>query len=242
MVSKLAIEDIESLIEEGCVVHPSDVIRLNALGLKLEKRPDFRLATLPRVALCGGVLFTQPNIEQSIYLDKMLQVFSDDEGTKLALEAYVMAHPEEDYSKTPVFPKVFAAKCAIWIKKNLGKETATKVRAALDYCRDGVNPMDGEHPIYVSDDTWEKWYDEAGPLSQYMRQYLEACACGIAPAAALKATSPQLAAMIERAWFLRDKGISDDEKTAAAQYFATLSEIRDKAHARRDAKKEPENG
>lgn len=57
MTSKLAMEDIETLIEEGCIVHPSDVVRLNALALKIEKRPDFRLATLPRVALCGGVLF-----------------------------------------------------------------------------------------------------------------------------------------------------------------------------------------
>lgn len=57
MVSKLAEEDIEALIEDGCTVHPSDVVRLNALALKIEKRPDFRFATLPRVALCGGVLF-----------------------------------------------------------------------------------------------------------------------------------------------------------------------------------------
>lgn len=57
MTSALAQEDIESLIKEGCVVHPSDCIRLNALALRIEKRPDFRLSTLPRVALCGGVMF-----------------------------------------------------------------------------------------------------------------------------------------------------------------------------------------
>lgn len=57
MTSHLAMEDIEALIDEGCVVHPADVVRLNALALKIEKRPDFRFATLPRVALCGGVMF-----------------------------------------------------------------------------------------------------------------------------------------------------------------------------------------
>ena len=56
MVSKLAMEDIESLMEEGCVVRPSDVIRLNALGLKLEKLPDFRLAAMPRAAVIGDVI------------------------------------------------------------------------------------------------------------------------------------------------------------------------------------------
>ena len=69
MVGQLAMEDIKTLIAEGCVVGPEDVVRLNALALKIEKRPDFRLSTLPRVALCGGVLFSEPTIEQRIYLD-----------------------------------------------------------------------------------------------------------------------------------------------------------------------------
>lgn len=111
MTSKMAEEDIEALIEEGCVVHPSDVIRLNALGLKIEKHPDFRLATLPRVALCGETTFVQPSIEQELFLDSILPLFSKDEGTMIALEAYVLAHPEEDWSKEKMFPRVFAAKC-----------------------------------------------------------------------------------------------------------------------------------
>jgi len=57
MVAQLAIEDIEALNAAGYKIPPRDIIRLNALALKLEKRPDFRLATLPRVALCEGVMF-----------------------------------------------------------------------------------------------------------------------------------------------------------------------------------------
>lgn len=190
MVSKLAMEDIESLMEEGCVVRPSDVIRLNALGLKLEKRPDFRMSTLPRVAMCGDVRFVQPTIEQDMFLDNLLQLFSRDEGTVLALEAYVLAHPEKDWSRKSLFPRLFAFKCARWIKKHLGKETAGKVRAALDFCKYGMNPADGEYPVYVKDENFDKWYDAAGPKSAAMRQFTEACACGVAPYAALKATSP----------------------------------------------------
>lgn len=236
MVSKLAMEDIESLMEEGCVIAPSDVIRLNAIGLKIEKKPDFRLSTMPRVAVCGGVLFVQPTIEQDIFLDQMFQVFSKDAGTVLALEAYVMSHPDESWSKRPMFPWMFAHKCAKWIKKNLGKEHATKVRAALDFVKYGMNPIDGEYPVYVKDDDFDKWYDDAGPKSLSMRRWLEACACGIDSAAALKATSPQLAAMLEKAYLLRDRNISDDEKQTTAQYFATLKEIKEKAYAERDAK------
>lgn len=203
MTSKMAEEDIEALIEEGCVVHPADVIRLNALGLKVEKHPDFRLATLPRVALCGEVRFSQPTIEQDMFLDNILQFFSNDEGTVLALEAYVLAHPEEDWSKEKMFPRVFAAKCQSWVRKHLGKETAGKVRAALDFVKFGMNPMDGEFPVYVKDEEFDKWYYDGSEKSTAMKRWSEACACGIAPYAALKATSERLLAMIERAWYLK---------------------------------------
>lgn len=237
MVSEIAREDIQALLDEGCIVHPEDVIRLNALGLRLQKRPDFRFSNLPRVAMCGEVRFQQPTIEQDIFLDNILQLFSKDEGTMIALEAYVLSHPEKDWSKTKLCPRLFAFKCARWIKKNLGKETAGKVRAALDFVKYGMNPMDGEFPVYVKDDEFDKWYNETGEKSQALRQYTEACACGIAPYAVLKATSPQLAAMIERAWYLNEKDISADEKKASAEYFATLHHIQEKARAERDEKK-----
>lgn len=237
MCSEMAMEDIRSLMAEGCVIQPEDVVRLNALSLKIEKKPDFRLSTLPRVAVCGGVLFIQPTIEQDIFLDNMFQIYSKDDGTRLALEAYVLAHPDSNWSKRPIFPSLFAIKCTYWIRKNLGKENATKVRAAIDYCKYGMNPFDGEYPVYAKDETWDKWYDATGDKSMSMKQWLEACALGVDSAAALKATSPQLAAMIERAYILKDRNISEDEKVASAQYFATLNYIKEKAYAERDAKR-----
>lgn len=247
MLSQLAKEDIEALLDEGCVIHPSDVVRLNALGLKIEKHPDFRMSTLPRVALCGDVMFMQPTIEQDIFLDKMFQIFDKDDGTRLALEAYVLAHPNKDWSKYPTFPRLFAVKCACWIKRHLGKQVATKVRAVIDYCKFGMNPIDGEFPVYVTDESFDKWYYGTGPKSASLRQYVRACSYGIAPHSALKATSPQLAAMIERAAMLQDMTVGEDEKELTAQYFATLNEIKKNAYAIRDAKlkdkeKDVENG
>ena len=236
MTSPMAMGDIQTLLDEGCVVPPADVVRLNALGLKIEKKPDFRLSTLPRVALCGEVLFVEPTIEQDIFLDKISQVFSRDEGTVLALQAYVLAHPDENWSKLPMLPVAFAAKCARWIKKNLGKVTATKVRAAVDFCRTGMNPLDGEYPVYMADETFEKWYGVSGPKSSSLKEYLRACTFGIPSEAALRATSQQLTAMIERAFLLGDRGVTDEEKIATGEYYATLDAIRNEAHARREAK------
>ena len=166
----------------------------------------------------------------------MLQIFNSDEGTRIALEAYILAHPDKDWSKRQKFPRLFAVKCALWIKKHLGKETYTKVRAAIDYCKFGMNPIDGEYPVYVTDETFDKWYYDSGEKSTSLRLYLQACTLGIASDAALRATSPQLTAMIERAFLLNDKNISQDEKEVTADYFATLEEIKRKAYAERDAK------
>lgn len=240
MTSHLAMEDIEALIDEGCVVHPADVVRLNALALKIEKRPDFRFATLPRVALCGGVLFQQPTIAQDIFLDSLMEIFSQDEGTILALEAYVLAHPDETFDNPPTFPRIFALKCIKWIRKHLKNETAEKVRCAIDYCKYGMNPMDGEYPIYVTDETFEKWYGEAGSLSTAMKKYIQACTYGIAPEAALRATSQTLTAMIERAAMLKEMNIGEDEKTATAEYYVVLDEVKKKAYTERDSKKNEE--
>ena len=238
MVSELAMEDIQLLQNDGCIVPPADVVRLNALGLKIEKKPDFRLSTLPRVALCNDILFVQPTIEQDIFLDTITQIFSRDSGTVLALEAYVLSHPDNDWSKKPMFPVLFALKCSRWIRKHLGKVTTAKVQTVIDYCKHGMNPLDGEYPVYMTDETFDKWYGETGPKSSSLREYLQACTFGIPSVTALKATSPQLTAMIERAFLLNNRDITDEEKLATAQYYATLDSIKKEAYSRRDAKKE----
>ena len=57
---------------------PSDVIKLNALGLKITDDPTYELATLPRAASLEGVLFKQPTIEQDMFLDDAARVYNGD--------------------------------------------------------------------------------------------------------------------------------------------------------------------
>ena len=163
-----------------------------------------------------------------MFLDSVCQVFAKDAGTVLALEAYVLAHRDLQWDNPPRFPRLFAFKCIRWIRKHLGKASADKVRHALDYVKYGMNPESGEYPVYATDETWDKWYGEAGEMSQGLRQYMTACTLGICSDAAKAATSPQLKAMIERAYMLHEWKISEDEKYYTAQYFATLEEIKKK--------------
>lgn len=54
MISKMAMEDIDSLAAEGINLTPQEIIRLNAFGLKVEKGTDAaEQFALPRVALLG---------------------------------------------------------------------------------------------------------------------------------------------------------------------------------------------
>lgn len=204
MLSKMAEADIEALMSKGYTIHPADVVRLNALALKIEKRPDFRLASLPRIAVMGNVIFRQPTIAQDIFLDDARQVLSDDPATNLALDAWVLAHPEECFEKLK-HPLLFIAKCRRWVKKNLGDKSATEVRRALDYCLFGVDPTTGETPVYMTDN--QIFYElPEETLSRGEKQFASATSLGIDALAALRSTSPILEAMMERAYIINDLG------------------------------------
>lgn len=235
MTSKLAMDDIEALIAEGCVVHPSDVVKLNAIGLRIEKRPDFRLASLPRIAVMGNVIFRQPTIAQDIFLDDARQVLSDDPATNLALDAWVLAHPDECFKKLK-HPFWFITKCRLWVKKNLGGRQATQVRRALDYCLFGVDSATGESPVYMTEN--EIFYELPDePLSRGEKQFANATAFGLDALAVLRSTSPVLEAMMERAYLLNElKAISQDEKEAIGEYYSTLEWLKKKARAEKEKK------
>ncbi len=236
MVSEMAMEDVERLEKEGCHINARDIIRLNALGLKLEKQPDFRLASLPRIAVLGNVILRQPTISQDIFLDDASLILSNDPATMLALEAYVLAHPEETFEKLK-HPVWFVSKCKLWVKKNLGNYQATEVRRALDFCLYGTDSRTGERPVYLTDDN-EKFYElPDSPLSKSLRLWFSAVSMGMDSVAALKATSPQLEAMLERASILNELAkCSDLEKVVTAEYFSTLEDIKRKAYEERDKK------
>lgn len=241
MVSEMAMEDVERLEKEGCHVSARDIIRLNALGLKLEKQPDFRLASLPRIAVLGNVILRQPTISQDIFLDDATQVLSNDPATMLALETYVLAHPEETFEKLK-HPIWFISKCKVWVKKYLGNYQATEVRRAVDYCLYGTDSRTGERPVYLTDND-EHFELPDAPISKSLRLWFSATSLGMDSVATLKATSPQLEAMLERASILNElTKCSDFEKVITAEYFATLEEIKRKAYEERDKKKEVTNG
>ena len=233
MTSKLAIEDIEEIIAEGGTVSPSDVIKLNALGLKITDNPDYSLATLPRVSSLEGVLFKQPTIEQDMFLDDAVRVYNGDAVTNLALEAYVLAHDEVNWNNLR-HPKLFALKIQTWVKINLRKVTATQLRRVIDFCLYGVDPDTGEMPVLMADEKEVLKNGIGTDKSWALAKYLHATSLGIDSVAALRATSPQLSAMIERAYLVNKLPLSQEENDATAEYYMTLEHIKKKAFPKKE--------
>ncbi len=86
MTSRMAMEDIHALEKQGVHIEPEQIIRLNELGLKVE-RPDARegLYSLPRCAFVGEVVFHEPSIGSELWYESASAHLPDDYETVFSL-------------------------------------------------------------------------------------------------------------------------------------------------------------
>lgn len=68
MISPRAIEDLQDLVCEGLSPHLEDIIRLNALGLKLDSSKETTFANAPRIAWAGDVALHQPTCQAELWM------------------------------------------------------------------------------------------------------------------------------------------------------------------------------
>lgn len=188
MTSQMAMDDIRQLKKQGIDIDPEDVVRLNALGLRITEDPDCELAALPRVATLEGVTFRQPSVAKDILLDDLFRLYSQDESTRLCYEAYVLSHDVDD--KILDHPTIFALKVARWMRKHFKRTHATHIRRVLDYCLYGIDHTTNEFPAMLYDSKDEREDSLGGPKSWALHNYLTACALGIESEVALRALSP----------------------------------------------------
>lgn len=217
-------------MSEGGVVSPRDIIRLNALALKITHGPDCELNTLPRFASFGGVSFREPDIAHEIFLDECDRMFSGDDATYTAVQAWVMSHPADELlDEYLTKPEKLLKTIDRWIREKFQNETFNQLARVVFYVRYGCDPETHEFPYYEIDENADVGEDRIGhDKSWALNHYLESAALGIADAAALRSTSAQLAAMIERAYLVRGMPLKDNEKRLTGQYYKTLDEIRKK--------------
>lgn len=222
MVSDLAIEDIARIEREGGHVAPRDVVWLNSLALRITADPACTLGALPRVCVVEDVLIRQPSIAQDILLDELDGIMDHDEGTTLAMEAYVLSHGTTDM---PAHPSMFAAKVQGWLRATFKETTAAELRRAVDYVLYGATPEVDELPPIAEQKDEER--ADMPPHSSSLADWQMASALGIDSHAALAATSEALAAMIETAYLVSHKcPLSKEDTRRAGDYYRALEEVR----------------
>lgn len=146
MISEMAMEDIEALRADGIEVTPRDVVRLNALGLKVERAErassDF---AMPRVAFLGRMPLREPTIAAELWFVETEHVFDhDDEGTALMLRAFSMSVPPDSLPDPCDRDAVEAS--LVEFRKRVAAYTVEQLRVAVMYALVGSDQRAGEDP------------------------------------------------------------------------------------------------
>lgn len=146
MISRMAMEDIEALRADGIDVPPREVVRLNALGLRVERGPESAdLFAAPRVAFVGDVVIREPSLGAEMWLRQALDAFDgDDEQTYFTLRVLSCVVPWRELPD-PADQKAVRKAIKATLKR-LSDATLRQLDNALEWCIGGNLPETGEKP------------------------------------------------------------------------------------------------
>ena len=166
MVSKTAQADIEDMWEQGLKPTFHDIIRLNALALRVErKQAQFALSEMPRAAKLGDVVFREPTIGSEIWFSSASRFFTVEQmETFILLRAFSLSMPQ-DQLPDPVDTKAITQGIQDF-KVSLAFATAPQLISAVGYVIHGFSPDECEHPTPRKDGNGKE-QDDACNTSNY---------------------------------------------------------------------------
>lgn len=146
MISKTAMEDIAALGADGIEVPPREVVRLNALGLRVDRGADSAaLSEAPRVAFLGDAVLREPTLGSDMWLRQAFDVFDcDDAETYHWLLTLTCAVPWRDLPDPT--DRRAVKKAVREVQRRLGDATLRQLSNALEWCTCGNAPETGEEP------------------------------------------------------------------------------------------------
>lgn len=230
MLSKTAEADIEEMWEKGLKPTVGDIVRLNALGIKLERcmKPDTSIFNLRRCAFLGDgaarICFMQPTIAHDIWRDTVEQIIDfDDSHTSIATDAYICATP---YEKLPEPTDYDAVKNTIsTFLKSLYPYTINQITAAILYCTHGTDWITDEYAP-PNPNTTDDGYDDFDSVSLGIMLGGIATGIGLSLNEAKTLTRSQMMSMINR--HMKYEGGVDKKRLKSElenDYLRTLDEI-----------------
>ena len=152
MVSKTAEADVEDLRDAGLNPTFRDIVRLNALALRVEGlKAGFALSELPRVAFLGDAVFREPTIGSEIWLQSASRLFDENDAeTFLMLRALSLSMPQDALPDPASETQTLEALRRF--RDSLDFATIPQLIAAVGYAVHGFRAEECERPERRKDD------------------------------------------------------------------------------------------
>lgn len=97
MISRLAKQTVEKWQGEGLKPTFEDVVRLNELGLRIERDSSaFEVASVPRCSFLGDDVLWEPTIGKRIWLEQAQRLVREDYESQLYLVAFALNCPDRE--------------------------------------------------------------------------------------------------------------------------------------------------
>lgn len=239
MVSEFAMSMIEKREREhGVRFAPRDVVRMNALGLKVEalKKKHARDTSdyLPRVAaISKTVSFRQPTIGHEIWIGRIDRLLDPaDYQSSLAIKAFALSRPCSALPD-PDDPKSVTAAIERFCAE-MSDFTRDQIYAAIDYAVWGADDSDGELPAPKVRDPDDE--DAAEPDGWDEQDWKRCVAVGVlreGQAVLFGVSQAEMEAMprkmledvIHRAYIFHNIPLEEDISEAEGDFYTTLDEI-----------------
>ena len=238
MVSNTAIEEAERLASEGTPLLPREIVRLNALGLAMERGEHESVAfALPRVAFLGDVVLREPTLGHEMWLDDARR-FADFDDVDTSLAMHALAFSVIDPDDLPGLGKIRIFCAMRRFQRRVKMYTRRQIAAACRWVTEGRDARSGE---YAPPRKGETPMDESYSVAIGVLLDGVAISTGLSVGDARHMTSAQLFRMEDTALKLRGRDISDGMiEQAKGDFYATLDELTARAQAR--AKERAGNG
>ena len=234
MVSQMAKDTVAKWEKEGLRPSFDDIVRLNALGLRVERGPNSAdFAALPRVAFLGDLVLVEQSVRRWMWIDAARQIVQD---ADLIIFAYALAvnEPVKLTSRSKLEKALDEFR-----KENLLDFSATQISAAVDYALTGGDPEDGESPEPTEAELAAA--REARELPAHIRSGAAALLAyavgfGLDAEAVKDFTCPKLERLIAVASMLKGAAVKDGEHSrACAEYYRTADAIYERLKHERES-------
>lgn len=245
MVSQMVMEDIAALEARGARLTPEEIVRLNCLGLRVERGPRSAALFAPaRIGWAGNVAIRQPTLGAERWCDTCAaQWFRGDEYDSALL--WACAHGDiPGFFQRPEHREEASCRAVIaaWGARVLSVVTADQLKHALHVALFGDDPAADVVPEKSA--RAERLARERGeyapPSDEDLANQALACGLGLSLADLEALTFSRVAGLIRLWRSNHDWDLSAAESRAFADYTVTLAAISKKYAALATAAAQPE--